>query len=106
MFRAMLCWETLSLGISVVVRLTQPTAVAVVFPDDSGLFQKDNTSCYTAHIVQEWFEEHDDEFKVLPWPPNSPHLNPIKHLWDVLEHSPAPPRNLQDLLLIYWCQIP
>jgi len=27
--------------------------------------------CRTAHILQEWFEEHDEEFKVLPWPPNS-----------------------------------
>uniref|UniRef100_A0A0E9WSK0 Tc1-like transposase DDE domain-containing protein n=1 Tax=Anguilla anguilla TaxID=7936 RepID=A0A0E9WSK0_ANGAN len=66
-----------------------------------------------AKIVQEWFEEHDREFKVLPWPPNSPDLNPIEHLWDVLEKQvrsmEAPPHNLQDLndlLLTSWCQIP
>ena len=41
--------------------------------------------CLTAKTVQEWFEEHDQEFKVLPWPPNPPHLNLIKHSWDVLE---------------------
>ncbi|MCI4386854.1 hypothetical protein PGIGA_G00067410 [Pangasianodon gigas] len=77
------------------------------------LFQQDNAPCHTAKIVQEWFEEHDKEFKVLTWPPNSPDLNPIEHLWDVLDKQvrsiEAPPHNLQDLkdlLLTSWCQIP
>uniref|UniRef100_A0A671S2R6 Integrin alpha-5-like n=1 Tax=Sinocyclocheilus anshuiensis TaxID=1608454 RepID=A0A671S2R6_9TELE len=63
-------------------------------------------------MVQEWFEEHNNEFEVLTWPPNSPDLNPIEHLWDMLNKQvrsmEAPPRNLQDLkdlLLTTWCQI-
>ena len=48
-------------------------------------FRKIIHPCYTAKIVQEWFEDHNKEFKVLPWPPNSTDLNLIKHLWDVLE---------------------
>ena len=28
------------------------------------------------------FEEHDEEFKMLPWSPNSSGLNPTEHLWD------------------------
>ncbi|KAK3559853.1 hypothetical protein QTP86_021422 [Hemibagrus guttatus] len=54
-----------------------------------------------------------DHFKVLTWPPNSPDLNPMQHLWDVLDKQvrsmETPPRNLQDLkdlLLTSWCQIP
>ncbi|MCI4388989.1 hypothetical protein PGIGA_G00092540 [Pangasianodon gigas] len=85
----------------------------MVFPNGSGLFQRDNASCHTVKIVQEWFEEHDKVFKVLTWPPNSPDLNPIGHLWDVLDKQvrsmEAPPRNLQelkDLALMSWCQIP
>ena len=54
--------------------------MATVFPDGSGLFQQDNVLCHTAKIVQEWFEYHDKELKVLPWLPNSPDRNPIEHL--------------------------
>ncbi|GBN94740.1 hypothetical protein AVEN_160914-1 [Araneus ventricosus] len=31
------------------------------------------------------FEEHQDEFTVLPWPANSLDLNPIENLWDHLD---------------------
>lgn len=51
-----------------------------VFPDGSGLFQQDNST----KMVQERFEEHNNQFKVLTWPPKSPDLNLITRLWDVL----------------------
>ena len=74
---------------------------AMVFPDGSGLFQQDNAPCRTAHIVREWFEEHDEMFTVLLWPPNFPDINLIEHLWDLLDRqvrsTAAPPRNFQDL---------
>lgn len=47
----------------------------MVFPDGSGFFQQDSTPCHTANTVQEWVEEHDKEFKMLPWPPDSPDLS-------------------------------
>ncbi|KAK3518097.1 hypothetical protein QTP70_033324, partial [Hemibagrus guttatus] len=69
--------------------------------------------CHKAEMVQEWFDEHNKEFEVLTWPPNSPDLNPIEHLWDVLDKQvrsmKAPPHNLEDLrdlLLTSRCQIP
>ena len=56
-----------------------------VFPNSCGLFQQDNVACHKAKLVLEWFEEHNNEFGVLNWPPNTPDVNPAEHLWDVLD---------------------
>ncbi|KAK3523569.1 hypothetical protein QTP70_002478 [Hemibagrus guttatus] len=64
-------------------------------------------------MSQKWFDEHSNKFEMLTWPPNSPDLNPIECLWDVLDkqvRSLEPPfhnlQDLKDLLLTSWCQIP
>ncbi len=65
------------------------------------LLQQDNAPCHKAQIISDWFLEHDNEFTLLKWSPQSPDLNPIEHVWDVVEWEihvmDVQPTNLQQL---------
>ncbi|GBM93554.1 hypothetical protein AVEN_153783-1 [Araneus ventricosus] len=85
----------------------------IIFPQNDGIYQLDNARCHTSRSVCAWFEEHQDEFIVLPWPANSPDLNPIENLWDYLDRvvraMDPQPRNLAQLataLESAWLNIP
>ena len=41
----------------------------------------DNAPCHTANIVKKWSAEN--YLTVLPWPGNSPDMNPIEDIWDI-----------------------
>ncbi|KFM66421.1 Transposable element Tc1 transposase, partial [Stegodyphus mimosarum] len=75
------------------------------------LFMDDNARPHRANLVDEFLESED--IKRIPWPPNSPDLNPIENLWDYLGRAIArihpPPRDVNALktaLLEEWRLIP
>ncbi|GBM98327.1 Transposable element Tc1 transposase [Araneus ventricosus] len=83
--------------------------MAFVFPAGNGIFQQDNAPCHKARIVLEWFEEHTHEFHLMSWPPNSPDLNLMERIWDVMERqlrAQTPPcpniSTLRDRYLDIW----
>ncbi len=59
-------------------------------------FQQDNAPCHKDQIISDWFLEHDNEFTLLKWTPQSP-----EQLWDVVEREihimDVQPTNLQQL---------
>ncbi len=78
-------WYTLGLLVPIEHHLNETVYQSIVADhpfryystSSDGYFQQDNAPCHKAQIISDWFLEHDNEFTLLKWPPQSPDLNPI-----------------------------
>uniref|UniRef100_A0AAZ3QBW0 Tc1-like transposase DDE domain-containing protein n=1 Tax=Oncorhynchus tshawytscha TaxID=74940 RepID=A0AAZ3QBW0_ONCTS len=61
--------------------------------------QHDNATSHAACSVRDFLQ--DRNVSALPWPAKSPDLNPIEHIWDLLDRKvrarAIPPRNIREL---------
>ncbi|UYV68320.1 hypothetical protein LAZ67_5003859 [Cordylochernes scorpioides] len=64
----------------------------------NALYQQDNAQPHTARISQQALQ--DVHVQMLPWPPYSPDLSPIEHVWDIIGrrlHALPQPRSEDEL---------
>ena len=86
--------------------------VAIPFVQQHHLiFQQDNARPHVARVCQDFLANHN--INPLDWPPYSPDLSPIEHLWDEMYrrvrgrwNAPATLYQLRAALLEEWDYIP
>lgn len=79
------------------------------FVGDNFCLMHDNARPHVARVVNDYLDEMD--IQRLDWPPRSPDLNPIEHVWDMLgrlvrNRQPETIRELRVTLLEEWGNIP
>ena len=73
------------------------------------ILQQDNAPCHVSKAAKAFMEAK--KIDTLPWPANSPDLNPIENLWAILKskvakRSPKTVPELKAVLVEEWDRIP
>ena len=62
-----------------------PSALTMFPNSEECFFQQDNAPCHTARSVKVWMKDH--QIRTLSWPAQTPDLNPIENLWNVIKRK-------------------
>ena len=73
------------------------------------IFMDDNAPCHRAHAVSQWMASKNIK-RMEVWPPQSPDLNPIEHVWNILntrieDYKPQNLKELEDRIMEEWKKI-
>lgn len=73
------------------------------------IFQQDNDPKHTSRLARTFPSDHD--VQLLTWPPQSPDLNPIENLWELIDREvrkkkPSNLKQLEKIIKLEWESIP
>lgn len=76
--------------------------------EDDFIFQQDVAPPHISVSTKNWFRQRN--IQVLPWPPNSPDINPLENLWRIMkkklqENPPASKTELVARIKSVWANI-
>ena len=78
-----------------------PSVRAMLIPPPQQIYiAMDNAPIHNSQAVKEWFTDHP-EVSRISWPPKSPDMMPIEHLWAKMtkKWDENVPRNKENLIL-------
>lgn len=88
----------------------QPAAIPHIRANRGMVLMQDNATPHTARTTQQMIQGH--KIRLLDWPPCSPDVNPIEHVWDEIDRRVRQlpqPQNLAELerdLINTWNNLP